>query len=78
MTGRACCLSSVAGDTVAMGNLSPELVGPVQTELARAVEQLPGPMACRETPRAGINGKACAGRGRYKQKVGAISNRNSV
>jgi hypothetical protein len=43
MTGRACCLSSVAGDTVAMGNLSPELVGPVQTELARAVEQLPGP-----------------------------------
>jgi hypothetical protein len=25
-----------------MGNLSPELIGPVQLELARAVEQLPG------------------------------------
>jgi hypothetical protein len=28
--------------TDAMGNLSPELTGPVQLELARAVEQLPG------------------------------------
>ncbi|WP_269087161.1 hypothetical protein [Kribbella sp. ALI-6-A] len=25
-----------------MGNLSPELTGPVQLELAKAVEQLPG------------------------------------
>lgn len=31
------------GDTVAMGNLSPQLTGPVQLELAKAVEQLPGP-----------------------------------
>jgi hypothetical protein len=30
------------GKTVAMGNLSPELTGPVQLELATAVEQLPG------------------------------------
>jgi ATP-dependent DNA ligase len=30
-------------DTAAMGNLSPELTGPVQLELAKAVEQLPGP-----------------------------------
>jgi ATP-dependent DNA ligase len=27
---------------VAVGNLSPELEGPVQLELAKAVEQLPG------------------------------------
>jgi ATP-dependent DNA ligase len=27
---------------VALGNLSPELEGPVQLELAKAVEQLPG------------------------------------
>jgi hypothetical protein len=26
-----------------MGNLSPELAGPIQLELARTVEQLPGP-----------------------------------
>lgn len=31
------------GDTVAMGNLSPELTGPVQLELAKVVEHLPGP-----------------------------------
>lgn len=30
------------GETVAMGNLSPELTGPVQLELAKAIEQLPG------------------------------------
>jgi ATP-dependent DNA ligase len=42
------CLSETmvppAGDTVAVGNLSAELTGPVQLELARAVEQLPGPL----------------------------------
>jgi hypothetical protein len=30
-----------------MGNLSPELTGPVQLELAKAVEQLPGERALR-------------------------------
>lgn len=30
------------GDTVAVGNLSHELEGPLQLELAKAVDQLPG------------------------------------
>jgi hypothetical protein len=34
--------NSARGDHVAMGNLSPELSGPVELELAKAVEQLPG------------------------------------
>ena len=45
----ACLLSMASnvrkwpGDTVAMGNLSPDLTGPVQLELAKGAEQLPGP-----------------------------------
>lgn len=34
--------NSARGDTVAMGNLSPELSGPVELELAKTVEQVPG------------------------------------
>jgi hypothetical protein len=34
---------ALRGDTVAVGNLSPELTGPVQLELAKAVEELAGP-----------------------------------
>ena len=35
--------AAIRGDTVAMGNLSHGLIGPVWLELARAVEQLPEP-----------------------------------
>jgi hypothetical protein len=35
-------IASARGDIVARGNLPPELTGPVQLELAKAVEQLPG------------------------------------
>lgn len=38
----SCLVVAKQSDTVAMGNLSPELIGRVQLELARAVEQLPG------------------------------------